>query len=91
MRHFTLGANINGTTGSIAQDGANLKQPGYVIVSPFLEVRPVRNVQLALNAYNVFDKLALIQVGSSAIPASGVITAQSLNGRTVTASVRYSF
>lgn len=88
---FTLGANINGTTDSIAQDGANLKQPGYVIVSPFLEVRPMRNVELALTAYNVFDKLALIQVSATTIPSSGIVSAQSLNGRTVTASVKYSF
>lgn len=88
---FSLGTNINGTTSSLAQDGAALKQPGYVIVSPFLQVRPTRSIQLAVTAYNVFDKLALIEVGASAVPAGGIVSAQGLNGRTVTASVRYSF
>lgn len=88
---FSIGANILGTTSSFAQDSNLLKQPGYVIVSPFLEVRPTERVQLSLNAYNVFDKLALVQVGSAAIPASGIVNAQTLNGRTITGSVRFSF
>jgi len=88
---FSVGANILGTTSSYAQDSNLLKQPGYVIVSPFLQVRPTARVELSLNAYNLFDKLALVQVSSAAIPASGIVNAQTLNGRTITGSVRFSF
>lgn len=88
---FTLGSVINGTSSSFAQDTNILKQPGYVIFSPFLQVRPVDRVQIGINAFNVFDKLAIVQLSSAAIPPGGVLNAQAMNGRTVTASVRYSF
>jgi outer membrane receptor protein involved in Fe transport len=88
---ISLGANINGTTSSFAQDTNLLKQPGYVIVSPFLQVRPAKGVQVALNVFNVFDKLAIVQVGAAAVPAGGIANAQVLNGRTISTSVRFSF
>lgn len=87
----TVGATVNGTTDSYAQDTNLLKQPGYVLVSPFLFVRPLPRVQLGLTAFNVFDKLALVNLSSAAIPAGGVVNAQTLNGRTITGSVRFSF
>ena len=87
----TFGTVINGTTSSFAQDSNILKQPGYVLVSPFLQVRPTERVQIGVNAFNVFDKLAIVQLASAAIPASGLINAQVMNGRTVTGSVRFSF
>lgn len=87
----TVGTTINGTTSSFAQDSNILKQPGYVIFNPFLFVRPVPRVELGLIAYNVFDKLAFVNISSAAIPASGVVNAQTLNGRTVTGSLRFSF
>ncbi|WP_201722683.1 TonB-dependent receptor domain-containing protein [Caulobacter sp. BP25] len=90
-RRVSIGANILGTTSSFAQDSNLLKQSGYVVVSPFVQIRPVDRVELALNAYNVFDKLALVQVGSAAIPSGGVANAQVLNGRTITGSVRFTF
>lgn len=91
VKKFTIGTNVIGTTSSYAQDGNLLKQPGYTIVSPFVQIRPVNGIQVGLNVYNVFDKLAFVSVNSAAIPASGVVTAQTLTGRTVTASVRFSF
>ncbi|KTF68612.1 TonB-dependent receptor domain-containing protein [Sphingomonas sp. HT-1] len=91
VKRFTIGTNVLGTTSSFAQDGNLLKQPGYTIVSPFVQVRPVNGLQISLNVYNVFDKLAFVSVNSAAIPASGIVNAQTLTGRTITASVRFSF
>lgn len=91
MGPVTFGTVLNGTTSSFAQDSNLLKQPGYVLVSPFLQVRPVERVTLGLNAFNVFNKLAVVQLGAAAIPATGVTNAQVMNGRTVTGSLRYSF
>jgi outer membrane receptor protein involved in Fe transport len=88
---FTVGATINGTTSSYAQDDNVLVQPGYVIVNPYVYVRPVRNVELGVTAFNVFDEIAIVNIGASAIPASGVVQAQTLNGRTISASLRYTF
>jgi len=87
----TLGATINGTTSSYAQDSNILKQPGYVVVSPFVFVRPLPRVQVGFNAFNVFNKLAIVNISEAAIPASGIINAQVLTGRTITGTLRYSF
>ena len=87
----TFGAAINGTTESFAQDTNQLVQPGYVIVSPFVQVRPAAGLTLAVNAFNVFDRLAVVSLQAPTIPASGLTNAQVMNGRTVTASLRYAF
>lgn len=87
----TFGAVINGTTESFAQDTNQLVQPGYVLVSPFVQYRPANGVTVALNAFNVFDELAVVAIQAPTIPASGLANAQVMNGRTVTASLRYAF
>ncbi|MCW1429820.1 TonB-dependent receptor domain-containing protein [Novosphingobium sp. JCM 18896] len=88
---FSLGANIIGTTGSFAQDTNQLKMPGYTTVNAFLQVRPTERIQLSLNANNVFNVLGLAEVTQAAIPTTGVVTARAINGRTISASARYSF
>ena len=88
---ITFGAAVNGTTESFAQDTNQLVQPGYVIVSPFVQYRPADGVTLAVNAFNVFDRLAVVSLQAPTIPASGLTNAQVMNGRTVTASLRYAF
>lgn len=90
-RRVTLGANLIGVTSSYAQDDDVLKQPGYVLVSPFAEFRPARRVTLRFNATNVFNRLAIVSVGSAAIPPVGVVTAQVANGRTISAALRFAF
>ncbi|ANK13230.1 TonB-dependent receptor domain-containing protein [Erythrobacter neustonensis] len=87
----TLGAVINGTTESFAQDTNQLVQPGYVLVSPFVQVRPAPGLTLAVNAFNIFDELAVVSLQAPAIPPSGLTNAQVMNGRTVSASLRYAF
>lgn len=91
LKHVTFGAVLNGTTFSYAQDTNLLKQPGYVLVSPFLQVRPTERLQLSVNAFNVFDKLAIVQLASAIIPPGGLTNAQVMNGRTVTGAIRFSF
>ncbi|MCR5870088.1 MULTISPECIES: TonB-dependent receptor [unclassified Sphingomonas] len=90
-KRFTVGANVVGTTGSFAQDSNQLRLPGYTLVNGFAQVRLTDNVQLGVTANNLFDTLALTDVNQPAIPASGVVTARALNGRTVAGSVRFSF
>ncbi|WP_137681753.1 TonB-dependent receptor domain-containing protein [Aurantiacibacter suaedae] len=88
---LTVGTVVNGTTESYAQDSNILVQPGYVLVSPFVQYRPVERVTLALNAFNVLDSQPIVQLASAIIPPSGIINAQVMNGRTVTASLSYEF
>jgi len=87
----SFGAVVNGTTESFAQDTNQLVQPGYVIVSPYLQVRPAPGLTLAINAFNVFDELAVVSIGSPTIPATGIANVTAMNGRTVTGSLRYTF
>jgi outer membrane receptor protein involved in Fe transport len=90
-KRFTVGANIVGTTGSYAQDSNQLRLPGYTLVSGFVQFRLTDAVELGVTGTNLFDTLALTDVNQPAIPASGIVTARALNGRTVAASVRFSF
>lgn len=87
----TMGTVFNGTTQSFAQDTNQLVQPGYVLVSPFVQYRPVDRVMIALNAFNVFNELAVVSLAAPTIPPSGIANAQVMNGRTVTAALSFAF
>lgn len=88
---FTVGANFYGTTSSFAADSNQLKMPGYVVTNAFIQYRPTDRVMLALNANNLFDVLGLVEVDANYIPSSGVVTARTVNPRTISASLRFSF
>ncbi|MFM7348619.1 MAG: TonB-dependent receptor [Erythrobacter sp.] len=87
----SIGAVVNASGKSFAQDVNQLVQPGYVIVSPYLQVRAARGLTLAVNAFNVFDETAVISTGAATIPASGLANVLAMNGRTVTGWPRYAF
>lgn len=88
---FTVGANFYGTTSSYAGDSNQLKMPGYVITNAFFQYRPTDRVTLSLNANNLFDVLGLVEVDADFIPSSGVVTARTVNPRTISTSLRFSF
>ncbi|MEW9854492.1 TonB-dependent receptor domain-containing protein [Novosphingobium sp. M1R2S20] len=88
---YTVGANVVGTTGSYAQDNNALKMPGYTVVNAFFQVRPAERVQLSLNANNLFDVVGITEVAQGAIPASGPVSVRTINGRTITTSLRFDF
>jgi outer membrane receptor protein involved in Fe transport len=91
LKYATVGVNVVGTTSSYAQDTNQLKLPAYTLVNAFVQVRPTENVQLMLNVNNLFDKLALSDVEQATIPASGVVLGRAYNGRTASATLRYTF
>jgi outer membrane receptor protein involved in Fe transport len=88
---FSLGAVIVGTTGSYATATNTLKVPGFVTTNAFVQFRPLDRVTLAVNASNLFDELAITAIDDAVIPAGGVARAHVLNGRTISASVRFDF
>ncbi|MDF8332785.1 TonB-dependent receptor domain-containing protein [Novosphingobium cyanobacteriorum] len=88
---FSVGASIVGTTGSYAQDVNLLRLPGYTTVGLFVRVRPVDRLELGLNASNLFDKLAVVNVLDGTMPATGITVGSTLAGRRATASVRLFF
>ncbi|MCJ2179975.1 TonB-dependent receptor domain-containing protein, partial [Novosphingobium album (ex Hu et al. 2023)] len=88
---FTVGANFYGTTSSFASDTNQLKMPGYVVTNAFVQYRPTDRVSIMLNANNLFDVLGLVEVNEDYIPSSGVVTARTINPRTISTSLRFNF
>ncbi|WP_033922766.1 TonB-dependent receptor domain-containing protein, partial [Sphingomonas sp. 37zxx] len=88
---FSVGANIIGTTGSFAQDVNQLRLPAFTTVGAFAQFRPMERVELSVNASNLLNERAITAVTEGAIPASGVVMARTMYGRTVTTSARFFF
>lgn len=88
---FTVGVNAVGTTSNYAQDTNELKLPGYALFNAFAQVRPIEGVELMLNASNLFNKTAFVEVSQASIPQGGLVLARALNGRTISASLSFSF
>jgi outer membrane receptor protein involved in Fe transport len=65
--------------------------PGYAQVNAFAYVEIVEGLRLSLNANNLFDVIGLTESEEGSIPGNGVIRARSIAGRSITASLKYSF
>ncbi len=87
------GLNIVGTTRAYAQDSNELIFPGYTQVNAFVNFRPIENVELSLNANNLFNVTGITEAeeGSIVTGANNFLRARSINGRTVSASLRFDF
>ena len=88
---FGLGVNAVGTSDSFAQDSNQLVLPGFTAVNAFLNIRPAEGLTLSLNANNVFDTKGFTEAEEGSIPANNIVRARSINGRTLSASVRFDF
>lgn len=88
---FSVGASAVGTSASYASDANLLKLPGFTQVNAFVAVRPIERVEVSLNANNVFDVNGFTEAEEGSIPASGIVRARSINGRTIAAAVRVAF
>jgi len=88
---FAVGANVIGTTDSFAQDDNLLRLPGFTQVNAFARVRPMERVTLMVNANNLFDVKGFTEAEEGSIPANGIVRARSINGRTISAAVRFDF
>ncbi|MGE7204389.1 TonB-dependent receptor domain-containing protein [Sphingomonas sp. NPDC019816] len=88
---FTIGATVVGTTDSYAQDNNALKVPGFVTTNGFVQARVADRMTILFNASNLFDVAAFTGFDEASIPASGIVRGRPLNGRTVSATVRFDF
>lgn len=88
---LTVGVNVVGQTSSYSQDVNQLKMPGFTTVGAFVQVRPIERLSLALNASNLFNTMAFVDIGDATIPSYGVVLGRTLPGRMVTASARVFF
>ena len=91
IEDFTIGATFVGTTDSYAQDNNLLKVPGFVTTNGFVQARVADRMTLLFNVNNLFDVAAFTGFDESSIPASGIVRGRPLNGRTVSATVRFDF
>ncbi len=86
----TIGMNASGQTSQI---GGGLEYPGSTIFGGYLRVRPIENLELGVQVYNLFDKFDLRGNGGISDLASSpaVIGGAPAIGRTFTGSVKYKF
>jgi outer membrane receptor protein involved in Fe transport len=87
------GLNIVGTTKAYAQDSNELIFPGYRQVNAFINFRPLDNLEVSLNANNLFNVTGITEAEEGSITAgvNNFIRARSINGRTVSVSVAFDF
>lgn len=91
----SIGVSTTGQTSSV--DDAQRVYPGTAIFNSVLSVRPIQNLEASLNVYNLFNTFDLRGNGGVAAPLVGggvdqfVIGGAPAIGRTLTASLRYSF
>ncbi len=88
---FTVGASVIGTTASYAQDNNQLKLPAFTQVNAFVSIRPLERLQVSINANNLFNTTGFTEAEEGSIPANGIVRARSINGRTVSAAVKFDF
>ena len=91
LERFNIGAVFIGATDSYTQNLNRLKMPGFVTTNAFVQIDVGQNVLLSLNANNLLNTVALMDVASTFLPGDGVASVRTLNGRTVSATVRVGF
>jgi outer membrane receptor protein involved in Fe transport len=88
---IAVGVSTTGQTSSI--DDGGREYPGGAVVNATAKYSLLKNVELSLSAYNLFDKFDLR--GNGGVVNSGVnpavISGNPALGRTVTAAIRYTF
>jgi outer membrane receptor protein involved in Fe transport len=86
-----IGLNATGQTSTLGGDG--LIYPGATTFGGNLSVSPVKNLELGLQVYNLFNTLDLRGAGerTDATVTPNVIKGNAALGRTLTASVKYKF
>ncbi|MGF6276061.1 outer membrane receptor protein involved in Fe transport [Massilia sp. UYP11] len=80
-----FGASLVGTGKSWADDQQTIRMPAYRTVSAFVNYAVTQRVMLSVSANNLFD-----EIGYTEVEGSGH-AARSISGRSVKATVKYSF
>ena len=93
MEKARFGLNLVGTTKAYAQDNNQLVFPAYTQVNAFVSFNPVDRIEVSLNANNLFNATGITEAeeGSITDNTNNYIRARSINGRTISASIRFDF
>ena len=89
---WAAGVSVNGQSSTWDNDDNVHKIVGQTYVNGFFKLRPVENLELAVNANNLFNVLGYRGSGGlSTFGTTNIFTNSAVLGRTVTASIRYKF
>ncbi|MCJ9430656.1 TonB-dependent receptor [Kordiimonas marina] len=93
LDRFQIGTNVIGTTSSYTQDTNQLVMPGYAQVNAFASYEIADGLSLMLNVNNLFDVVGLTESEEASIidGQDNIIRARSINGRSTTATLKYTF
>lgn len=87
-RKWGGGLNVIGTTENPL--GA-LSTPAFVQVNAFASYQLAKGLSIGVIANNVFDTIGLTEIPNPNLTTTGVTTARSINGRTVSLVLKYAF
>lgn len=82
---FNVGASLIGTGKSFGDDGNTITQNGFAVINAFANYEVMKNFTLGLGVNNLTDKIGYTEVEGDGHAA------RSINGRTVKATLRYTF
>lgn len=91
MDKAQVGVSLVGTSASYAQDNNDLKFDGYTQVNAFANYELAQNLTVSVNINNLFDTIGITEAEQGSVPANGIITARTINGRTASVGLRYQF
>ncbi len=82
---WTMGAALIGTGKSFGDDGNTITMNGYTVINAFVNYQAMKNLSVGVGVNNLANT-----IGYTEIEGDGH-AARSINGRTVKATLRYSF
>jgi outer membrane receptor protein involved in Fe transport len=82
---WEVGAAIVGTTKSYGDDANTITLPAFVVVNPYVSWQASDNVSVSLSANNAFNTIGYTEIESDGHAA------RSIDGRTLRATLKYSF
>jgi outer membrane receptor protein involved in Fe transport len=80
-----FGVSLIGTSKAWGDDGNTITLPGFNVVNAFVNYQISERVKMSLNANNLFNSIGYTEVEGDGHAA------RSVNGRTLRASLTYSF
>jgi len=91
--NHNIGLSFIGQTKAYAQDSNELVMPGYLLVNGFVNVAVSNALTLSVSANNLMNTLAITESEEGSITEGQVnfVRARPVPGRSVMATVRYSF
>ncbi|SFC60963.1 Outer membrane receptor proteins, mostly Fe transport [Flexibacter flexilis DSM 6793] len=90
---LSVGFSLIGTTKSYTQNDNLLVMPGYAYVNPFVAYQFSSKIRASLNGNNIFNTMGFTEAEEASITenTTNIVRARSITGRTVSASVSFSF